>query len=45
MGLDPSLRTGTKVVVIDATGKVVDITALYPHQQRNDWEGSLHTLV
>ncbi|WP_395822933.1 Tex family protein [Collimonas sp.] len=45
MGLDPGLRTGVKVAVIDATGKVVDTTAIYPHQPRNDWEGSLHTLV
>ena len=44
MGLDPGLRTGVKVAVIDATGKVVDTTAIYPHQPRNDWEGSLHTL-
>ena len=45
MGLDPALRTDTKVAVIDATSKVVDTTALYPHQPRNDWEGSLHTLA
>ena len=44
MGLDPGLRTGVKVAVVDATGKVVDTTAIYPHQPRNDWEGSLHTL-
>jgi uncharacterized protein len=44
MGLDPGLRTGVKVAVIDATGKVVDTTAIYPHQPRNDWDGSLHTL-
>ena len=45
MGLDPGLRTGVKVAVIDATGKVVDTTAIFPHQPRNDWEGSLHTLA
>ncbi|MBB3212584.1 uncharacterized protein FHW67_001867 [Herbaspirillum sp. Sphag1AN] len=45
MGLDPGLRTGVKVAVVDATGKVVDTTAIYPHQPRNDWEGSLHTLA
>jgi uncharacterized protein len=44
MGLDPGLRTGVKVAIIDATGKVVDTTAIYPHQPRNDWDGSLHTL-
>ena len=45
MGLDPGLRTGVKVAVVDATGKVVDTTTIYPHQPRNDWEGSLHTLA
>lgn len=45
MGLDPGLRTGVKVAVVDATGKVVDTTAIYPHQPRNDWDGSLHTLA
>jgi len=45
MGLDPGLRTGVKVAVVDATGKVVDTIAIYPHQPRNDWDGSLHTLA
>ncbi len=45
MGLDPGLRTGVKVAVVDATGKVVDTSTIYPHQPRNDWEGSLHTLA
>ena len=45
MGLDPGLRTGVKVAVVDATGKVVDTTAIYPHQPRNDWDGALHTLA
>ncbi len=44
MGLDPGLRTGVKVAVVDATGKVVDTATIYPHQPRNDWNGSLHTL-
>jgi uncharacterized protein len=44
MGLDPGLRTGVKVAVVDATGKVVDTATIYPHQPRNDWEGALHTL-
>ena len=44
MGLDPGLRTGVKVAVVDATGKVVDTAVIYPHQPRNDWDGSLHTL-
>ncbi|SMP66073.1 Tex family protein [Noviherbaspirillum suwonense] len=45
MGLDPGLRTGVKVAVVDATGKVVDTSTIYPHQPRNDWDGSLHTLA
>jgi uncharacterized protein len=45
MGLDPGLRTGVKVAVVDATGKVLDTTAIYPHQPRNDWDGSLHALA
>ncbi|RYE90703.1 MAG: RNA-binding transcriptional accessory protein, partial [Oxalobacteraceae bacterium] len=44
MGLDPGLRTGVKVAVVDATGKVVDTATVYPHQPRNDWDGSLHVL-
>ncbi len=45
MGLDPGIRTGCKVAVVDATGKVLDTATVYPHQPRNDWEGSLHTLA
>jgi protein Tex len=45
MGLDPGMRTGVKVAIVDATGKVVDTNTIYPHQPRNDWEGSLHTLA
>ena len=44
MGLDPGLRTGVKVAVVDATGKLVDTATVYPHQPRNDWDGALHTL-
>jgi uncharacterized protein len=44
MGLDPGLRTGVKVAIVDATGKVVDTATIYPHQPRNDWDGSLHVL-
>jgi len=45
MGLDPGLRTGVKVAVVDATGKVLEHSTIYPHQPRNDWDGSLHTLA
>ncbi|MDM0047137.1 Tex family protein [Variovorax dokdonensis] len=44
MGLDPGIRTGVKVAVVDATGKLVDTSTVYPHEPRKDWEGSLHTL-
>ncbi|ODT84611.1 MAG: RNA-binding transcriptional accessory protein [Nitrosomonadales bacterium SCN 54-20] len=44
IGLDPGLRTGVKVAVVDATGRVMETATIYPHQPRNDWEGSLHVL-
>lgn len=45
MGLDPGIRTGVKVAVVDETGKVVDAAVIYPHAPRNDWQGSLHILA
>ncbi|MDO5692442.1 MAG: Tex family protein, partial [Pseudomonadota bacterium] len=45
MGLDPGIRTGVKVAVVDATGKLVDTATVYPHEPRKDWDGSLHTLA
>lgn len=44
MGLDPGIRTGVKVAVVDATGKLVDTGTVFPHEPRRDWEGSLHAL-
>ena len=44
LGLDPGIRTGVKVAVVDATGKLVDTTVVYPHEPRKDWEGSLFAL-
>jgi uncharacterized protein len=44
MGLDPGLRTGVKVAVIDRTGKLLDTATVYPHVPRNDWDGTLHVL-
>ena len=44
MGLDPGIRTGVKVAVVDATGKLVDTATVYPHEPRRDWEGALHIL-
>ena len=45
IGLDPGLRTGVKVAVVDATGKLLDTATIYPHAPRNDWDGALHTLT
>jgi uncharacterized protein len=44
LGLDPGIRTGCKVAVVDATGKLLETATIYPHQPRNDWQGSLATL-
>jgi uncharacterized protein len=44
IGLDPGIRTGVKVAVVDRTGKVLDTAVIYPHEPRNDWNGSLATL-
>ena len=45
LGLDPGLRTGVKVAVVDATGKLLDTATVYPHAPRNDWEGALRELA
>ncbi len=45
MGLDPGIRTGVKVAVVDQTGKVVATTTIYPHDPKRDWHGSLATLA
>ena len=45
MGLDPGIRTGVKVAVVDATGKLVDTATVFPHEPRRDWEGSLFALA
>ncbi|MEP6908432.1 MAG: Tex family protein, partial [Pseudoxanthomonas sp.] len=44
MGLDPGIRTGVKVVVVDRTGKVVATDTVYPHEPRKQWDQSLHAL-
>lgn len=44
LGLDPGFRTGVKVAVVDATGKVVDTAVIYPHVPANKWDASLATL-
>lgn len=45
MGLDPGIRTGVKVAIVDPTGKVLDTATIFPHEPRNDWNGALSTLA
>jgi protein Tex len=44
MGLDPGFRSGVKVAVVDATGKVVATTTIYPHEPARRWDEALATL-
>ncbi len=44
MGLDPGIRTGVKVAVVDATGKLLDTATVYPHEPRRQWDASLGEL-
>lgn len=45
MGLDPGIRTGVKIAVVDATGKVVDHSTIYPHEPARQWRESMLTLA
>lgn len=45
MGLDPGIRTGVKVAVVDATGKLLATETIYPHAPRNQWDESIATLA
>ena len=45
MGLDPGIRTGVKVAVVDATGKLIDYDTIYPHAPKNQWDASIATLA
>jgi uncharacterized protein len=45
MGLDPGLRTGVKLAIVDRTGKLLDTATVYPHVPRNDWNGTLKALA
>jgi uncharacterized protein len=45
MGLDPGIRTGVKIAVVDGTGKLLDTAVIYPHEPRKDWEGALRALA
>lgn len=44
MGLDPGFRSGVKVAIVDATGKVKDTTAVYPHEPQKRWDEALAIL-
>jgi uncharacterized protein len=45
MGIDPGIRTGCKIAVVDATGKLLDTATIYPHEPRCDWDGSLAAIA
>ena len=45
MGVDPGIRTGCKLAIIDATGKLLDTDTIYPHEPRRDWAGSITTIA
>lgn len=45
MGLDPGIRTGVKVAVVDATGKLLDTATVYPHEPRRQWDASIAELA
>ncbi|WP_457667695.1 Tex family protein [Thiolapillus sp.] len=45
MGLDPGIRTGVKVALIDHTGKVLATDTIYPHAPKNQWDQSVATLA
>ena len=45
LGLDPGLRTGVKVAIVDDTGKVVETTTIYPHAPKRQWDQSIEALA
>ena len=45
MGLDPGIRTGVKIAIVDATGKVLHTGTIFPHPPQNAWDKSLRTLM
>jgi uncharacterized protein len=45
LGLDPGLRTGVKVAVVDATGKLLDFATIYPHVPKKQWDQSIAVLA
>ncbi|MGJ8679785.1 Tex family protein [Paraglaciecola sp.] len=45
MGLDPGLRTGVKLAIVDATGKVLATSTIFPHVPQNQWDKSSRTIA
>ncbi|EWH10661.1 transcriptional accessory protein [Catenovulum agarivorans DS-2] len=45
MGLDPGIRTGVKVAIVDQTGKLLDTATVFPHPPQNAWDKSKRTLI
>lgn len=45
LGLDPGLRTGCKIAIVDSTGKLLHTTTIFPHAPQNHWDKSSRTLV
>ncbi|NQZ83975.1 MAG: RNA-binding transcriptional accessory protein [Colwellia sp.] len=45
LGLDPGLRTGCKLAIVDATGKLLQTATIFPHAPQNHWDKSVRTLV
>jgi uncharacterized protein len=45
LGIDPGVRTGCKIAVVDATGKLLETATIYPHEPRRDWKGALETIA
>lgn len=45
MGIDPGLRTGCKIAIVDGTGKLLQHSTIFPHEPQNNWDKSVRTLV
>ena len=45
IGLDPGIRTGVKVALVDRTGKLLETATIHPHEPRRDWDGAIATLA
>ena len=45
LGLDPGMRTGCKIAIVDSTGKLIQTATIFPHAPQNHWDKSVRTLV